>query len=116
MHMHTHTHTHTHNTQHTNTQHTQHTHTHTNIHTHTHTHKHPHTHTHTQVVAPVRATCAQVLGVVVRVMCVEHVDHVMEVLLTLAGQKQWEVRHASLMGMQHLLAARTVSRRVYVGG
>ena len=48
-------------------------------------------------------------------MCVEHVDRVVAVLLTLAGQKQWEVRHASLMGMQHLLAARTVSRGVCVG-
>ena len=70
---------------------------------------HTHTHTHTQVVAPVRATCAQVLGVVVRVMCVEHVDQVVVVLLTLVGQERWEVRHASLMGIQHLLAARTVS-------
>ena len=84
--------------------------------THAHTRMHtctppppPHTHTHTQVVAPVRATCAQVLGVVVRVMCVEHVDQVVAVLLTLVGQERWEVRHASLMGIQHLLAARTVS-------
>lgn len=33
-----------------------------------------------------------------------------EVLLLLASQQQWELRYASLMGIQHLLAARTVSK------
>ena len=63
----------------------------------------------TQVVTPVRATCAQALGMVVRVMNVDQVKHTVAVLVTLASQEQWEVRYASLMGMQHLLAARTVS-------
>ena len=62
-----------------------------------------------QVVAPVRATCAQVLGVVVKLMGVANVGSVVELLLVLAREGQWEVRHASLMGTQHLLAARTVS-------
>ena len=39
----------------------------------------------------------------------EYVESVVTTLLSLAAQDQWEVRHASLMGMQHLLAARTVS-------
>ena len=60
-----------------------------------------------QVVAPVRATCAQVLGVVVKLMSQGNVGHVVELLLVLAREGQWEVRHASLMGTQHLLAART---------
>ena len=62
-----------------------------------------------QVVAPVRATCAQALGMSVCAMSESHVHETVGVLLTLAGQQQWEVRHASLMGIQHLLAARTVS-------
>ena len=62
-----------------------------------------------QVVTPVRATCAQALGMVVRQMEQQHVEMVVTTLLKLAAQEQWEVRHASLMGIQHLLAARTVS-------
>ena len=64
-----------------------------------------------QVVAPVRATCAQALGIVARLMKEEHVLQMSAALLLLAREEQWEVRHASLMGMQHLLAARTVRRR-----
>ena len=63
-----------------------------------------------QVVAPVRATCAQCLGVCVRGMGEGVVGRVVMVLRYLGEQQQWEVRHASLMGIQHLLAARTVSR------
>ena len=61
-----------------------------------------------QVVAPVRATCAQVLGVVCRLLDQPMVECVVGVLLVLVRQEQWEVRHAALMGIQHLLAARTV--------
>ncbi len=61
-----------------------------------------------QVVAPVRATCAQVLGVVSHLMTEESIAQMTNVLVLLASQSQWEVRHASLMGIQHLLAARTV--------
>lgn len=39
----------------------------------------------------------------------QYVEMVVSTLLKLAAQEQWEVRHASLMGIQHLLAARTVS-------
>ena len=63
-----------------------------------------------QVVTPVRATCAQALGMVVRQMDQQNVEMVVGTLLNLAAQEQWEVRHASLMGIQHLLAARTVSK------
>lgn len=46
---------------------------------------------------------------VTRLMDASLVHKTVAVLLILAGQEQWEVRHASLMGIQHLLAARTVS-------
>ena len=68
---------------------------------------------HLQVVAPVRATTAQVLGVVSCHLQVSVVERVVSLLLVLAGQEQWEVRHASLMGVQHLLAARSVSISTY---
>ncbi|XP_064406197.1 TATA-binding protein-associated factor 172-like [Halichondria panicea] len=60
-----------------------------------------------QVVAPVRATCAQALGMIVRQMRDSSVQRTVELLLQLVAQEQWEVRHASLMGVQHLLAARS---------
>ena len=60
------------------------------------------------MVAPVRATCAQVLGVVSHLMTEENIAQMTKVLLLLVSESQWEVRHASLMGIQHLLAARTV--------
>ena len=46
---------------------------------------------------------------VARQMEQQYVEMVVATLLKLAAQDKWEVRHASLMGMQHLLAARTVS-------
>ena len=46
---------------------------------------------------------------VARQMDQQYVEMVVATLLKLAAQDKWEVRHASLMGMQHLLAARTVS-------
>ena len=57
---------------------------------------------------PVRATCAQALGIVARLMSEGNVVALSRMLLLLASERQWEVRHASLMGIQHLLAARTV--------
>ena len=61
-----------------------------------------------QVVAPVRATCAQVLGIVCHQLEASRVGGVIDTLLTLVRQDMWEVRHAALMGIQHLLASRMV--------
>ena len=66
-----------------------------------------------QVVAPVRATCAQVLGIVCHQLEASRVGGVIDTLLTLVRQDMWEVRHAALMGIQHLLASRMVYN-VYV--
>ena len=62
-----------------------------------------------QVVAPVRATCAQVLGIVCKQLEDERLRRVVDILLILGQQDLWEVRHATLMGLQHVLAARMVS-------
>lgn len=61
-----------------------------------------------------RATCAQCLGMCVKGMSDGVVGKVVIVLRCLGEQQQWEVRHAALMGIQHLLAARTVSIHIPV--
>ncbi|XP_031555940.1 TATA-binding protein-associated factor 172-like [Actinia tenebrosa] len=59
-----------------------------------------------EVVAPVRETCAQTLGVVLKHMDVEDCKSVMTALLTLQDQIEWEVRHGGLLGIKYLLAVR----------
>lgn len=62
-----------------------------------------------QVVAPVRETCAQGLGVILRHMTPVGVHGVMSILLKLQEQPQWETRHGGLLGLKYLLAVREVS-------
>ncbi|XP_068631717.1 TATA-binding protein-associated factor 172 [Battus philenor] len=59
-----------------------------------------------QVVAPVRETCAQTLGVALAQMREERVRLVAGALATLARQPQWEARHGALLAFKYLLAAR----------
>lgn len=61
-----------------------------------------------QVVAPVRETCAQTIGVILKHTDAETVKRVMMVLLTLQAQEEWEVRHGGLMGLKYLMAVRQV--------
>ena len=61
-----------------------------------------------QVVAPVRETCAQTIGVILKHMDADGVKKVMSVQLTLQAQLQWEVRHGGLLGLKYLLAVRQV--------
>lgn len=58
-----------------------------------------------QVVAPVRDTCAQALGAVVARMEPAAVGQVLELLLLLAGNELWEVRHGGLLGIKCVAAA-----------
>ncbi|KAL9957258.1 hypothetical protein ACROYT_G038872 [Oculina patagonica] len=59
-----------------------------------------------EVVAPVRETCAQTIGVILKHTDAETVKRVMMVLLTLQAQEEWEVRHGGLMGLKYLMAVR----------
>eukprot|EP00250_Pteridium_aquilinum_P022032 c25285_g1_i2 orf=410-6568(-) len=59
-----------------------------------------------QVVAPVRETCAQVLGAVLRQMHPNLVQETLTVLLQMQGRPEWEVRHGSLLGIKYLVAVR----------
>ncbi|XP_074089486.1 TATA-binding protein-associated factor 172 isoform X5 [Macrotis lagotis] len=59
-----------------------------------------------EVVAPVRETCAQTLGVVLKHMNETGVHKTVDVLLNLLTQEQWEVRHGGLLGIKYVLAVR----------
>lgn len=61
-----------------------------------------------QVVAPVRETCAQTLGVTLHHLNMESVKEVLSILSQLLVQREWEVRHGGLLGIKYLLAVRQV--------
>lgn len=62
-----------------------------------------------QVVAPVRETCAQTLGMALRHMLDGGVTMTVSILLKLLTEDQWEVRHGGLLGIKYALAVRQVS-------
>uniref|UniRef100_A0A1A9V2J1 TATA-binding protein-associated factor 172 n=1 Tax=Glossina austeni TaxID=7395 RepID=A0A1A9V2J1_GLOAU len=55
-----------------------------------------------QVVAPVRETCAQVLGTIVKEMEPTKVFEIVRILRTLLKQNEWEVRHGGLLGLKYV--------------
>lgn len=59
-----------------------------------------------QVVAPVRETCAQVLGTIMKEMSTENVKYTVAILLKLIKQNEWEVRHGGLLGLKYMLVVR----------
>ncbi|KAL0964274.1 hypothetical protein UPYG_G00321620 [Umbra pygmaea] len=59
-----------------------------------------------EVVAPVRETCAQTLGVALRQMTDSGVTMTVDILLKLLKEDQWEVRHGGLLGIKYALAVR----------
>ena len=64
-----------------------------------------------KVVAPVRETCAQSLGVALRHMSENGVTMTVDILLKLLTEDQWEVRHGGLLGIKYALAVRQVWSR-----
>ncbi|KAM2356475.1 hypothetical protein ACFX1X_005571 [Malus domestica] len=67
-----------------------------------------------QVVAPVRETCAQALGVVFKYMHPSLVHETLNILLKMQCRPEWEVRHGSLLGIKYLVAVRQVSICFYL--
>ncbi|KZV19791.1 hypothetical protein F511_18790 [Dorcoceras hygrometricum] len=59
-----------------------------------------------QVVAPVRETCAQALGAVLKYMHPTLVQETLNVLLQMQRRPEWEIRHGSLLGTKYLVAVR----------
>lgn len=59
-----------------------------------------------QVVAPVRETCAQSLGAVLKFMHPGLVNETLNILLQMQRRPEWEIRHGSLLGIKYLVAVR----------
>ncbi|XP_075506033.1 TATA-binding protein-associated factor BTAF1-like isoform X1 [Primulina tabacum] len=59
-----------------------------------------------QVVAPVRETCAQALGAVLKYMHPTLVQQTLNILLQMQRRPEWEIRHGSLLGVKYLVAVR----------
>ncbi|KAL8521551.1 hypothetical protein ACS0TY_011900 [Phlomoides rotata] len=59
-----------------------------------------------QVVAPVRETCAQALGAVLKYMHPSLVQETLNILLQMQRRPEWEIRHGSLLGIKYLVAVR----------
>lgn len=59
-----------------------------------------------QVVAPVRETCAQALGAVLKYMHPTLVHEMLNILLQMQCRPEWEIRHGSLLGIKYLVAVR----------
>lgn len=59
-----------------------------------------------QVVAPVRETCAQVLGIALKEMPTNVVKSTVDILIRLMQQNEWEVRHGGMLGIKYMLVVR----------
>lgn len=59
-----------------------------------------------QVVAPVRETCAQVLGTALKDMPLSILHNTVDILVCLMKQNEWEVRHGGLLGIKYMLVVR----------
>ncbi|XP_077236335.1 ROOT GROWTH DEFECTIVE 3 isoform X2 [Tasmannia lanceolata] len=64
-----------------------------------------------QVVAPVRETCAQALGAVLKYMHPALVHETLNILLQMQCRQEWEIRHGSLLGIKYLVAVRQEMRQ-----
>lgn len=59
-----------------------------------------------QVVAPVRETCAQVIGSLWKEMSEELVQKTVDILLKLVKQNDWCVRHGGVLGLKYFVVVR----------
>lgn len=59
-----------------------------------------------QVVAPVRETCAQVIGTVLKEMPDKLVRQTVEVMQGFMKQSDWEVRHGGILGIKYFVVVR----------
>ncbi|XP_017119000.1 TATA-binding protein-associated factor 172 [Drosophila elegans] len=68
-----------------------------------------------QVVAPVRETCAQVLGTLVKEIKASKVQRIVDILLQLIQHKnEWEVRHGGLLGLKYVFVVREELLPIYL--
>lgn len=67
-----------------------------------------------QVVAPVRETCAQVLGTILKEMPDELVGSTVDVLQTFIKKSDWEVRHGGILGLKYFVVVREDLIKIYL--
>ena len=60
------------------------------------------------MVAPVRETTAQVLGIISSHIATEDMLLLQGLFLQLLGSEEWQARHGGLLAIKYLLAARQV--------
>lgn len=60
------------------------------------------------MIAPVRETCAQVLGVTTVHLDADSVHNIARRIVQFLTRPEWEVRHGGLLGLKYILAARQV--------
>lgn len=65
-----------------------------------------------EVVAPVRESCAQALGAVIKWMSPPLIDDAIECLLKLMQQSNWQARHGGLLGIKYVLVVKQVRQTV----
>ena len=61
------------------------------------------------MVAPVRATCCQILGLIAELLPLKKVKHVCCILADMAVMDAWEIQYSSLLAIKHVLFAKAVS-------
>ncbi|KAI6652317.1 TATA-binding protein-associated factor [Oopsacas minuta] len=59
-----------------------------------------------EVVAPVRETCAQALGLLSLHHSNEQLSQIVSILIQLISQDKWEIQHGGLLGLKYILATR----------
>uniref|UniRef100_H2YV60 TATA-binding protein-associated factor 172 n=1 Tax=Ciona savignyi TaxID=51511 RepID=H2YV60_CIOSA len=59
-----------------------------------------------QVVAPVRESCAQTLGVIARHLHEDHIFGVVNILIQLLTKDQWELRQGAMLCIQYIIAVK----------
>ncbi|ELR19914.1 SNF2 family Nterminal domain containing protein [Acanthamoeba castellanii str. Neff] len=55
-----------------------------------------------QMTAPVRETCAQALGALLKHMNAEDVRRVLDIILMFTQREEWQVRHGGMLGLKDL--------------
>jgi len=64
------------------------------------------------VVAPVRESCAQVLGVTTVHLDADCVYNIARRIVQFLTRSEWEVRHGGLLALKYILATRQVCLRL----
>ena len=62
-----------------------------------------------QVVAPVRETSSMALGSIIKILCPSDCHNIINILLILLDQTEWQTRHGAILAVKYFLVARPPS-------